>query len=402
MTVRWRVGVASAVALCAMVPTGCSILDSDSGDGAAPQPSSPGSAAPPSQRQTTAAADVRADLVQKSWTLQDLDALPRWSPAIPAQVQPEDALSEPSLLDDPLPRAVLVIRDDLFAEENAWPDGEFAVLGSNGEWRRLFREDLHLRSVQHDELSFSVSADGSQLAVADKGAVVVVEVATGEFERFPVPFREPIGLEWTPGNTHLLTSDRFARTERALLLDLRDGTKAPVPYSIFGSDFAPDGTPVELRVLPGRRGENGRLVEKDRGKAVLRLYSGPTQFSSAPTQFSPTPVKTGGIKLAAIAAGRVVALERQPASKQSFPSGQGALVVDSDTGEPLGLLPIERMSWIELVGWIDPQTLLIGDGSEAGRGGYLLAWNWVSGELRVVTRFVPGGVAYSVATQLLR
>ncbi len=97
-----------------------------------------------------------------------------------------------------------------------------------------------------------------------------------------------------------------------------------------------------------------------------------------------------------------MALERQPASKQSFPSGQGALVVDSDTGEPLGLLPIERMSWIELVGWIDPQTLLIGDGSEAGRGGYLLAWNWVSGELRVVTRFVPGGVAYSVATQLLR
>lgn len=67
------------------------------------------------------------------------------------------------------------------------------------------------------------------------------------------------------------------------------------------------------------------------------------------------------------------------------------------------MLPMENMDWTTIVGWADPQTLLIGDGHGGGHGGYLIAWDWRDQRLRVVTRFPPGqGLRYEIATDLLR
>lgn len=206
--------------------------------GTSPQPSS---SAP-----TTPQADqVPRRLVQPRWAIKDVRRI-RGPDALPALIGPEDALGAPSLLDAPLPGVVIAMRDALFVSDNAWPDGDLALLGTDGTWRSLSQADLGLAN---EEMSFSLSADGSLLAVSDRMAVQVVDVATGRVRRYPVPFQEPIGLQWTDGDRSLHLEERGSRPDQSpLLLDLRDGSRQAVPYSIFGTDFTANGTPVELRV----------------------------------------------------------------------------------------------------------------------------------------------------------
>lgn len=322
---------------------------------------------------------VPPELVQPAWQIDDARRT-RGPDALPAVVGPEDALGAPSLLDDPLPAVVIAFRDSLFAAvDTDWPDGDLALLGTDGTWRSLSQTDLGLRN---DEVSFSLSHDGSRLAVGDRRAVQVVDVTSGEVRRYPVPFEESIGLEWTGDDRYLHLEDRSGRPDQPVLLDLRDGSRRAVPYSIFSTDFAANGTPVELRVSARTR-RAWLLVH--RPHSLRRIDLSVTQRLGARQP----------------SVGSLVAIERQSLDGRNRGSDvEGVLVVDR-SGAPLAHLPMGTR-WTDLQGWLDPGTLLIGEGYGGGAGGWLLAWSWETEQVRLLTRFAPGGVDYAVATDTLR
>lgn len=245
-----------------------------------PPQSAAGEASP---RRRNAPRDVPRKLVQPAWSIADMASLPRSDVPLSALVDIEDAVGAPSLLDAPIPRAVMVLSEDIsFDRESAFPDGELAILGRGGAWRELSTEDLGLLD-NTNEVPFSLSRDGALLAVGDRGAVVTIDVATGEQQRFRVPFRKPIGLEWTDNNHKLHVSDRWTRTERPLLLDVRTGATTPVDYSIFTTGFDSGGTPVDVKV----RAEP-RKAPTPLGQADILTYPGPTRSQK-------TPIRVGGI-----------------------------------------------------------------------------------------------------------
>lgn len=314
-------------------------------------------------------------MVQPFWepdAVESLEPLPTDLPAL------LDSTAPAELSADPVSQALAAI---------AYPGGEdttaIYVLGEDGDWRSIDVTGLTEASDPFGPLSRgSVSADGTQLALAQRGGIVVVDLTTGAFDTFDVP-GSYAPVTWHPDGRHVAVGMLRGGTT---LVDTASGDRIELPYPTYSSTdvaFAPDGSVVE-NYWSRRHGHELRWYEG--ADLVDRLSAGSVLGA----------LRSVSVGESGIAAVRGV-LGWSGSSRE--PWERDGLMVVSRTGEPLALLPVRDpdsfySESVETLGWFDHETLLVrytekpayraGVTSFTDEPDHLIAWNYVTGDLRWV------------------
>ncbi|MGY2704757.1 hypothetical protein [Nocardioides sp. HB32] len=186
--------------------------------------------------EAVADATVPRSLISPRWTSADYTAAASGAPRL--------AITDPvPLSEDPVGRAVLAVVPSSAGPGDArWTTID--VLGDDGRWRSL---DLEGLVPTHDVGGYqwypltptSLSADGTELALAQPGAVVVVELTTGRSHRYDVPGLNK-ATSWA-GDDHLLVRVEERETMRELDLDTGSLVDTDLEQS---TRVLPDGTAV--------------------------------------------------------------------------------------------------------------------------------------------------------------
>lgn len=218
----------------------------------------------------------------------------------------------------------------------------------------------------------SLSADGHQLAVPQPDAVVVVDLTTGQTERYKAPGFN-MALAWSPDSQQILvgTESRAGGT----LLDIPTSDLIRVPYNPHNATFLPNGDVITLS-------------SPDPLETNLDRYADNTLVESTPLEVS---VGAGvGTNLSLVASATDVATVRQVnqwEGKRGIVDRYGPIVLDVNTGQPKAQLPIYSyrllLTSTPLI-WLDEETAIYRIGSD------VIAWDYSTGQLQEVTQLDTG------------
>jgi hypothetical protein len=318
-----------------------------------------------------------AAAIQPPFEDAEIDNLPRLNNALPQQLDPFAMSAVPALSEDPVDAALAV------AQRRTGTTLDIRVLGDDQRWRQLDTPSLQPTFSDSEVVSLingsPLSPDGTQLALPQPDALVIVDLSTGSSRRIDLP-ADPtpawIGwmTEWSPDGSQILVGHRAAPAHRAssYLVDTRTSATESVPYDATSTAFAPDGSLLEMTTSAGLLAEIRTHAEGDSAVVLLGVE-----------RYAPRP-----------AVGQVVAFSRAvrawKGSRLAPVNSDGILVVDPDDGAPLGFLPMRphhQAENSELVGWLDRQTVLIHLFVPAlpWARDALIAWNYESGQLWTMT-----------------
>jgi hypothetical protein len=263
------------------------------------------------------------------------DSLP-WRDTTLPRVLPTAVAAAPPLSDDPVDHALALL---------AGPGASVGVVGDDGRLRRLDGVDLQKTDSpegyrNHPLGKGALTPDGTLAAFPQVGAVVVVDLTTGNSQTYDVPgFNNEV--LWHPDKRQILVR----RGVSSSLLDTADRSVEDVPYGAFNVTFAPDGTVLELR---GDSLPPDELVRWDDGTADAM----------------PISIGIGGTGPSATDRHLVVTGSTANVPPDSNLAHEyGWIVIDIDSGKPISMLvgpePLRATLLDALHGWLDDETVLI-------------------------------------------
>ena len=314
-------------------------------------------------------------VAQPAWQDSAIDTLPRMDNALPSRLDPF-AGSAPSLSADPVDAALAV------AQRRTGTTIDIRVLGDDQRWRRLDTPGLKSSFSDSDVVSLvlgsPLSPDGTQLALPQPRALLVVDLVSGSSHRFDLPpdgTPEWIGsmTSWSPDASQVLVGPAaLAGHVSSFLVDTTTGAVDVVPYDAASTNFAPDGSLIEMTTGGGMLAE----LHKHDGTATSTVVLGVQRYAPRP------------------AVGQAVAFSRAVRSwtgpKGAPINSDGILVVDPHDGAPIAFLPVRAPHQVEnseLVGWLGDTTLLVHMfvPTSPWASDALIAWNYRTGELATLT-----------------
>jgi hypothetical protein len=265
---------------------------------------------------------------------------------------------------DPVPRAALAIGD---------PQDEAGalVLGEDGVWRRVDVEGLVPVTDGGGYTSpvvrpTSLSPDGTQVALPQPDALVVVDLTDGSSRRYGVPGPANTYAIWAD-ESHVLVAEETAH--RGTMVDLRDGS---MKHSAYGPSTAFLG---HTTLTWKRRFFHSALDWGDRRDV-------PTDANNAGGLFPEPPLVRDGVVVGVmcVCSGDL---------GLPFPTW-GIVAVDGSTGKVLAYLPVTRGKGTksELLGWDGDRPVIGLSIPDASSGLYTVAWDWRQGRL-VPLGYVP-------------
>jgi DNA-directed RNA polymerase specialized sigma24 family protein len=279
---------------------------------------------------------------------EDIDAL-SWRDTFLPQVLPVDVANAPPLSEDPIDHALALV---------AGEGTEVGVVGDDGRLRRLDGVVLGPRPDPSSATSSpvakgSLTPDGSRAAFPQADAVVVVDLATGDSERFGL-LGPNTRVTWFPDGQQVLVSQEGGSTS---VLDTADGSIGGEPYSAYRAALLPDGTALELRETGDWPARSDLITWQDNGTAggvpILLRHRSETPASA-----------TAGLL--------VVAATYEDPDAASASGETGWVVVDIATAAPVTMLRAPTAwydTWLYgLHGWLDSDTVLIQTAD------YVIAW----------------------------
>jgi len=281
---------------------------------------------------------------------------------------PASASQPPAKLSaDPVRRATAAFQPDNSAS--------VYVLGDDGRLRLL---DAPV-PLSADLISTSLSPDGLHLALLTGSRLVVVSLLTGTVDSYPVRGSQALAAAIWLGPTTVAVSDD------ADTFDVDLTTGAATDTQLRGGDLLqaqPPGPVAELVSVEGPPTTLARIRQWS-GDAVqiTPLTAGPGMSLSWLGAWQGPGWQCGGI-LVREAATFGLAL---PAADSGVDVAAAAiLVADEGTGAVRRVLayPGDQVA-LAVLGFLDPQTVLLRAGDETDFG--IVAWTWGTGELRLVT-----------------
>lgn len=172
--------------------------------------------------------------------------LPRSFPAADAAV--------PSVLDDPPGRARLAYHPpEWWGDATGWASEVVLLLGADGDWRRLALDDLGRPEEDWpgaDTYSAGeLSPDGRWWAGRSRAGVLLVDLRTGRHELVALDTDWVAQVRWRPDSSGFVAAYGHGNRPglRAAEVTLAGRRVRPVPYAVWSTGFAPDGTPLTLR-----------------------------------------------------------------------------------------------------------------------------------------------------------
>lgn len=356
---RW--GVAGTVAaVAALVAGGVVVADHDP----APRredpagPTSTGSTTSPSSP-TGAAVTTDADAIaQPVWDPFTLADAPQGQSALPPTL--EVPATGASVLDDPLPAAVLAT-----AEEGS----DIALLSPDGQWRTVpGTADAPGAYASPMVGGPALDADGSRMAVSTEPGLLVVDVTTGDRRMLPWPKRLAGPWDTAPALVW--------RGDEVIVLHWRESWVASLDGSFERS--------------PYRAGYGGGLAVAPDGSLYLRDFEDRTLATWVGDEVERTvPFGWWGQRFAA-----GYGLVAFVGGTHSGGSRGGPMVVDPATGSVLAYAPIKDPNAVYSdnghltpVGFLDADTVLLqvkparfGRDRVLDGPWYLVAWDFRSGD----------------------
>lgn len=355
--------VALVVAAAVVVP---SLVDR----GAQPQPAPSPTVVTPAPSPTSAPGDW------PTWDPATLPDTPYGESVLPEVIDPPQVA--PSVLEDPVEAAVL-----------AWPakGRDLLLLGTDRTWRSVPGTADALEGTLRDTVEAVLTSDGTKLALATNDGVRVVDVTDGSDDLLPWPaalagpWDTAPALVWLPGDTEIAAMGW--RATRVLGLD--------------GSNREPSwrrAQPVTVFVDP----DEGTVWQSSwRDKTVLR-WDG----DLIPHKFLHSWSWGQGF---AAGHGRIGLMGSLPATVDGQTLTVGPVVVDPADGEPVAYAAVEDPhgaygdnAHLVVRGFLDADTaLLVVRPDDFGKDRdpvptYVVAWDFVTGEFRVLSRTDASGV----------
>ncbi len=318
--------------------------------------------------------ELNPESLQKAPTASEVSTL-RWRDTELPRTLPTDIATAPPLSRDPIDHALALI---------GGTGAAVGVVGEDGRLRRL--DDVALEPtrdpagygaspVQHGALT----SDGRLAAFPQPNAVVVVNLASGDAQRFDVPGTNT-RVAWSPDQRQILVGREGGPSS---VLDMTDGSVEAVPYDAYNAAYAPDGTVVEITETPDGPSVSDLVHWRDTGSArrlPLSVWIGSISSPSA----------TGSQLLVAASGDQIV----RTVARYDI----GWIVLDIETGQPIAMLgggTVPYSDWLfGPIGWLDDDTAIV------DAHGYLLAWTPDTG---VVERVSEGSRYYmSLAMDALK
>lgn len=270
---------------------------------------------------------------------EDVGSLPWRDTALP-RVLPVDVATAPPLSEDPIDHALALV---------AGVGTEVGVVGDDGRLRRLDGVELGPRpdpssATASPVAKGSLTPDGSRAAFPQADAVVVVDLATGDSDRFGL-LGPNSRVTWFPDGQQVLVSQEGGSTS---VLDTVDGSVGGEPYSAYRAALLPDGTAVELRETGDWPARSDLITWQENGTAggvpILLRHR------------SETPASASDGLL-------VVAATYEDPDAASASGETGWVVVNIETAAPVTMLRAPT-AWYDtwlfgLHGWLDSDTVLI-------------------------------------------
>ncbi len=325
---------------------------------------------------------VDASVVQDLWTASRAESTPWVHSPIPRSISVGGATD---LSTDPVEHALMAVQVSLDRPDT----DDIFVLGDDMRWRRVEvpgLEPVADQATHSLELlrPTSLTRDGTMLALPQPGEIVVVDLLTGQVERYEVP-----GLNgsviWSADGTQILTGNQGRAGGRLLSLD--DGSVQRTQQSgmVFDTTFAPDGALIELHNVETTKGYHFE-IRTDGGLEV------------PPVRLT-VDVSAGVYQQSVHATDNAIAFVRAVygwSSPRERDERHGVVVVDRLTGKVLAQLPMLSDVFLyesSPMGWLDDETLLLRLGSD------VVSWHYPSGDLRriLTTEGEPVGLAFAPA-----
>lgn len=360
--------------------------------GPAPSPlPSPPTTLPPTPTETTGATDGTE---WPTWDPSTLPETPYGSSVLPEVLDPPE--SAPSILEEPLDAAAL-----------AWPraGADVLLLGADGSWRSVPDTADAVAGTLLGVVRPVLTADGSTVAIATLDGVRIIDVAAGTDTVLPYseevagPWDTAPELVWLPGQRELAV----ITWNRVWVMGLDGSDRRPpwrtrVPITVFADSRDAAGTVWQSSWTEGvvLRWEDDVIPHK-----FVKSWSWGHELAAGHGRIGLTGSLAGTLGDVLIA---------------------GPLVVDPADGEPVAFARVEdpRGAYgdnLHLVvrGFLDDETaLLVVRPDDFGKdrdpvSTYVVAWNFVDGEFRVLSRTRALGVydedplrAGSLAADVLR
>jgi hypothetical protein len=285
------------------------------------------------------------------------------------------AIEDPAdLSDDPMERAVLAIMPAWSSDADSLTVVD--VLGTDGRWRYI---DVPGLVPTHDEggnqgpvlNATSLSADGTRLALPQPGAVVVVDLTTGEYHSYDVPglYNAVIWVD----DTHLVGA--VEGREGGKLLDLADGSVSDTSFSA-NTGFGTNGSWVTW-------GRSRELVSSDGTRVLADIANGGGLQLTSPLVDDDVAVGLGSHDL--------------KQGLTTYVGVAGVPVIDRHTGDLRAFLYTEPPELSALPTFLlnlngDTVTLAAGIPPDYGRL-LVVRWNWRTGDVTPIEVIKAGMIS---------
>lgn len=313
---------------------------------------------------------VTREIIQERWTATRAEGL-EWMPSALPQLLDPDWSNDPPLSSNPVTRVMAAVERDVADVP------QISVLGDDGVWRSLDVGNLVQSQDSGGYTSTalqpsSIAPDQRRLAIPQPQAVVIVDLTDATVRRFSVPgFNKTVA--WTPDSEAVLVGTEGR--QRGVIMDVQDGSTIRVPFSSNRTTYASNGSAIEL---------------SETQVTQLRTYVDNTEAQSIPLMVG----AQSGINsnLTAVATEQSVAMVRSVVAWQngrSLTDRDGPLVVDTETGDPIALIPMYDYGTLYAtspLGWLNQDTVIY------RIGGDVIAWTYRTGQLQRVTELPDSGL----------
>lgn len=365
---RVRIRVATGVLLLA----GCS--GQQAGPGPAPEPATVDSAAATPEAVPLTFVGPSSPGVQDLW--RPVGSLPRLASVLPDRLDFAEIRASPELSDAPIDAAVLAVG----SQPASFGVGEVAVMSTSGEWRLVDRERLGMRDPDIVEQQFSLSPDGSTLAMGDELGIVFVRLSTGASTRVETRVADPVLHLWTDDGG-VVFSTRGAQSPATWKARPEDRSVARVDFHAWNAAADTEGRIAEL--VP--RASEPRSRQSFTG---IRMWSGGDVRETVPLGVGIPQVARVGQEWSSL-----LGVVQLPSNRAG-----GVAALEGGSGRLAGFLQLPRalVDWTTVEGVVDERWLLLS--LPFGEGGGLVAWDPYAEELRSVTRFDEQAVVVRLAT----
>jgi hypothetical protein len=237
----------------------------------------------------------------------------------------------------------------------------------------------------------AISSDGRRVAFADPSGLVTVDLRDNTFQRFDLPVREAIVLEWSSDGATLLLKDRHGNRRpcgrKGCVLDVSTGRVSAVPFNLFFSTRGRDDEVFELKPAPS--GIVDDIVRHRKGQPPTKVR---LQYSSS--------VSTAGGPAASDDVAYTQCAEYGGVQGPPGARVHGVIVADASSGRAVSMLVTDgrrRNCRLGAERWLTDRHLLVSDWVN----GDLWLWDVPQRRVRQVATGLTSGTYVSMAAEVM-